>query len=242
MQLLASVANLQGNLSSSCFSFLSDYYNLHFSYHSNLFNPLVKHRVFSFSDYIAEISGLIGLVAGISLTSIVELFYFLSHKLFSKRETLRDQRQAWETSADGQQEVKRDHVIRKCLNFFVEFIKSSGIHGIIYTVDDHQNLPGKVFWTVVFVVSTISCGYLITDNKKHADLDPVAFQIDEKIWKSDEVRLETLTSKNKLRIRVFQIEFPAITFCPEPDMRKYYDLKACSLNNWGCEGMERKKA
>jgi hypothetical protein len=43
--------------------------NFEMAYDSSFFYSYVKHQAFGFSDYVAEIGGLIGLIAGVSVTS-----------------------------------------------------------------------------------------------------------------------------------------------------------------------------
>jgi Amiloride-sensitive sodium channel len=57
---------------------------LTFSYKSNFFYSLNKHRSFGFADFTASIGGLIGLIAGISIISLVEFVYFITFKAIKK--------------------------------------------------------------------------------------------------------------------------------------------------------------
>lgn len=175
-----------------CFSSTEKFISFHFQ--TNFFHALVKHRAFGFSDFVASIGGLIGLIAGISVISLVEFIYFVAAKIV---ETLKSNKK-WATKIYAENfrqnrdvfvPLNQDHVLYQCSKYFYQFMKASSIHGLSYTTNKDQRLAGRIFWVVVVLASTIACGYLIKDTMSHAELNPVAFGFDEKVWKLKEVKI-----------------------------------------------------
>lgn len=161
-------------------------------YQYDFVNALVRHRSLSFSDYLASIGGLIGLIAGISVISLIEFFYhfvvFLLSFRPSKKLFFRIHPAEAERNAANVPSINQNHVLYHCSKYFYEFIKESSVHGLIYTTNKDEKVIGRIFWTTIVVFSSIICVFLIKDNLNHAELNPVAFQIDDKIWKVEEVK------------------------------------------------------
>jgi acid-sensing ion channel, other len=59
-------------------NFSSDSMSIEFKFKDLLIAPLRRYQPFTFSEFLAQSGGMMGLFAGISALSIIELFYFLS--------------------------------------------------------------------------------------------------------------------------------------------------------------------
>jgi hypothetical protein len=135
-----------------------------FKYVDGFFNALVKHRTVSFSDYLASIGGLVGLIAGISVISLIDIFYNLIVFCFNFRPSKRLFRRVRPTMADEsatENVLNEDHVIYQCSKYFFEFIRQSSVHGLIYTTKKDEHVVGRIFWIVFVFVSALSCTFLI---------------------------------------------------------------------------------
>jgi Amiloride-sensitive sodium channel len=212
---------------------------IEFNFQESVFNPLVMHIAFNFSDYLASVGGLISLIAGISVISLIEIFYHFAAYLIS----LRTSKRLFVKVHPADQErnktnvINQDHVLYQCSKYLFAFIKTSSIHGLVYTTKKAEKLVGRCFWTVIVFVSAITCSYQIMETLKHAEMNPVTYEIDEKVWKVDEVE-----NKFKMFILLFykilsQIEFPAITYCPDADMTKLRNIDKC-YNEKNCKYLQ----
>lgn len=143
---------------------------------------------------MASVGGLVGLIAGVSVISLVEFVYhfivYLLSLRTSKKLFVRVHPTIAERNAANVLPLNQDHAIYQCSKYFFEFTRESSIHGLLYTTNKDEKLTGRVFWAIVVLASTIACGFLIRDNLSHAELNPIVFGIDEKVWKVDEVNLE----------------------------------------------------
>jgi Amiloride-sensitive sodium channel len=175
------------------------------SYQANFINAFVKQEAINFSDYLASLGGLIGLIAGISVISLVEFCYHLVILLFEKRptkiepEALEEVDEALEQveietelrvdqTVPEKNAVNQDHALYYCSKYFFEFIKETSVHGLSYTAKKDVKIVGRIFWNLIVVCSTICCVILTKDSLSHAELNPITFGIDEKVWKVEEVK------------------------------------------------------
>lgn len=158
--------------------------------HDEKFCPVfIEHEAFKFSDYLASIGGLIGLIAGFSLISLVEICYHFLLYLASFRSSRRLFRRTYpeQDFRSIRTTFNQDHVIYQCSQYFFKFIEKSSVHGLTYTTKKGVPLSGRVFWMTFTIISATTCGFLIKDVLKNAELNPITFQIDEEIWKVEDV-------------------------------------------------------
>lgn len=60
-----------------------DYVTVSFTFKDNTFVPMIRYERFGMKDYFCYIGGLLGLFAGISVLSIIEIFYFFAVRAVS---------------------------------------------------------------------------------------------------------------------------------------------------------------
>lgn len=98
-------------------------------FRSDQFYPFVKFSMFGTSHLLASVGGFLSLIAGVSVISLFEIFYFLGCKKLKSNKV----------SDDNQQTE-----VKKSKNSLLEFSKKhcnfSTIHGMGNTSE------GKVFW------------------------------------------------------------------------------------------------
>lgn len=201
----------------SFFPFSRGSSKVEFFYESSFCQGYIKQRVMSFSKFLAYIGGLFGLIAGVSMISFVEFFYFFVCKLYHRKSINQIDPNIFDRKTDkAPGSLNQDNIIYQFYKYFSEFSMETSIHGLIYTASKDQSVVIRVFWIIVMLLSTVTCGLLIQDNLKHAELNPVAFGIDEKLWSVDEV------------------EFPAVTYCPDIDTKVGMRHKDCWFANSPC--------
>jgi hypothetical protein len=169
--------------------FFKQRYFLATSYETSFYAPFIRYRAFNFTDYLASIGGLVGLIAGVSVISLIEVFYHILLYLISRRPSnkvfVKIHRETDQIIAETI--LNQEHVLYQCSKYLYEFMKQSSIHGLNYMTDKDQKLVGRFFWMIVVSASALACGYLVADTLSHAELNPTAFQIDEKIWRAEDV-------------------------------------------------------
>jgi hypothetical protein len=143
---------------------------------------------------LASVGGLLGLIAGVSIISLVEVFYFLITICYQKLVKLCNaarihpeliqpiRREAW----------KQDKDDNRLLHYLIEFFNESSVHGVNKIVEKDQKAIGKFLWTIIVLISFFTCCALIGSYAKNSETDPVAFELDEKLWSIEEVRRQIL--------------------------------------------------
>jgi Amiloride-sensitive sodium channel len=156
---------------------------IHFA--SNFFLPHVKVESFPFSNFLSNVGGFMGLLAGVSVLSIVEVFYHVVIQFGSESQKVHPLVQANEARRIVR--ANEDHALYQFSKYFFEFIKSSNMHGLYYTQDRSQTKCGKIFWSLLVSLSIAICSVLIVDIYKHAEKSPVTMSIDSQVWTLDDV-------------------------------------------------------
>ena len=169
------------------------YSALQLGFESLHFYPMVKTEVVTLSSFLGSIGGIMGLLAGISVLSIVETFYFFG-KLLAERMTIKPIRihpNLFKTVVRRQIRANKNHALYQLTKYFGEFIKASDAHGVLYTTDKEQSSCGRIFWTLMVIGSIVFCSILIVDSINNGKLNPVIVGIDSKTWSSEEVSKKT---------------------------------------------------
>jgi hypothetical protein len=146
--------------------------------------------MFGLSHLIASVSGFLSLMAGATIITLFEIFYFFFVKILCKTTT-------------SVESVSRN---QRSQNIFSELLRnyseSSTVHGLSLLSE------GKLFWFVgflceclkihfaffrviyaaVLVFSAAFCVQTIRDVFESTDRNPILYRIDEKMWKTSEVR------------------------------------------------------
>jgi hypothetical protein len=72
-------------------------------------------------------------------------------------------------------------------DYVFEFFELSSIHGLAQINNKDRNVCSKVIWTIIVLISTFFCGSYIHEYVASLEANPVAFEIDEKLWSVEEV-------------------------------------------------------
>lgn len=127
-----------------------------------------------------------GLIAGISVISLVEVLYQFLCNLCSCE--IRSSTMVTRISVAAVREREermlsnQARVLYKVMNYISSFVQNSSVHGISYIMNKDQNLLKKLFWLIAVLLSVVTCSVLIIDERQKADLNPTLFSIDEVIW------------------------------------------------------------
>jgi Amiloride-sensitive sodium channel len=165
--------------------------SISFNYQNHFFNAFVKYTTFNFSDYLAATGGVIGLIAGMSVISLIEFVYHFLVFLLSYWPKKKFFIKVWPIENIHPENfissLNQEHLIFQFSKHLLNFINESSIHGLTYTTNKNENFFGRFFWIGVVTLSSITCGFLIVDNFKHAELNPIAIGIDSVMVKANEV-------------------------------------------------------
>lgn len=157
---------------------------------SKIFIPTIKQRAFGVSDYLGSIGGLMGLFAGMSVISLVEVAFFLIEATISKVLKLRRRQITHEIIKVAPVNVTTNEksVFSLCSSFFVTIMKKSDIHGLRYIVRKHKSAGARFFWLTIVLTSSVACFYQIFYTLKHSEMNPIEYEMDQKIWDVQDVR------------------------------------------------------
>ena len=157
------------------------------SFARETFQPLIMVQPLTIFDFLSNVGGFMGLLAGTSVLSVIEVFYHVVHRYRLKPTAIHPimdfasaaRRVAW---------VNENHALFQMSKYCGEFIKASDIHGLNYTRDRRQSRCGRIFWSILVSLSLLACLVLVFDIYQNAEKSPVATSIDSKVLTLDEVR------------------------------------------------------
>lgn len=191
------------------------------------FYPLIRYQAFTSSDFLAACGGVMGLIAGISIFSIIE---FMLPLIKSLKVTICKSRIAPEDDYPRNRPprqflINRDHLLYHLSLVFAEFLKKSSIHGVHYINDKGLSLKVKVFWLLAITASVISCSILVNDSLRNLQLNSVIVVLDEKIWNDEDVRrfCKTKARRNSdaSKNEPYRVHGRSIFFACSPKLEKY---------------------
>ena len=159
------------------------------------FYPLVKQKAVKLSDFLGSIGGLMGLFVGASVFSLFEFtFDFLLHvknKIAARMPRSKVRVIIVKSKVEAGSEkiitVNRKHMFYKCAKLLRHFAKESSIHGVPHIVNKDQKKLEKIFWIFTVAVSVAMCTNLILDTIDQADMNPIEYGIDDKLWSLKDV-------------------------------------------------------
>jgi Amiloride-sensitive sodium channel len=146
---------------------------------TDLYKLFKMKQSFTLVDFLSNFGGFMGLLAGISVLSIVEIF---DHALRQLQRNNRKVHPAVET-----RRIRKEHALYHIFKYFVEFTKTSDLHGLPYITDQREGRWGRIFWAFVVLLSFVVCTVLIRDINQQAEKSPVATMIDARMWTLDDV-------------------------------------------------------
>lgn len=158
------------------------------SFGSKVFIPTIKQKAFGVSDYLGSIGGLMGLFAGMSVISLVEVGFFLIEKTTAKLIKLR-RRLNHEIIIVAPVNPTEKSVFSQFSAFFVSILNKSDIHGLAHIGKKQKSSNARLFWLTIVLASLVACFYQIFYTLKHSEMNPIEYAMDQKIWDVQNVRL-----------------------------------------------------
>jgi Amiloride-sensitive sodium channel len=165
---------------------------------SDSYQPFVKTVPHSFSDFLSNVGGFMGLLAGISILSVVEVVYYIATiKLGYQRQQVHpvtNRQTAW---------ADEEHLLFQLMRYFSKFIKTSDMHGMKYTQDQTIGKAGRYFWTVLVLLSLTVCSALVIEMNQSAEKSPIVTRIDPQMWTIDDVSKKSIIHGHKREFHNF---------------------------------------
>jgi Amiloride-sensitive sodium channel len=161
----------------------SGFCKIRLGYKEKNFFPFVKIAVMDSSEFLGLIGGILGLIAGVSAISVVELLYHLVSGVFAKRfASMKVEPLHEHPRRRSFLSVESRNPWRKLLKSLVDFTKQSSIHGLSYITNEQQNLTGAVLWLLIVASAFLCCLISLTHSVTHSVDNPILLGIDEKLW------------------------------------------------------------
>lgn len=157
----------------------------------SFFRPSIRYLAFDISGFLAEFGGLMGLLAGISVFSIIELvmtivkclrFAACKSKVVPKAKVRKTRRRK-------KLKVNEQHLLYHLSRTFLELLKESSVHGLHYTNNKRLTKYERVFWFIIICFLLVFSSVLVIDSLRNLKSNSVIFAIDEKIWSVEDVRI-----------------------------------------------------
>ncbi|KAF5300625.1 hypothetical protein FQA39_LY11086 [Lamprigera yunnana] len=165
------------------------------------FLSIERNELYGVTDFLSNIGGLLGLFMGFSVTSIIEILYFCTlrlwcnYKKFGRRYWSEKKYDICNHEKD-RNKIKIKHG-RNCKYYFAQFCQLTSIHGLKYLSEGNRYLFEKVWWFMVVLLATVGSCSLIYQSYVKWNTAPIVVTLamtETPIWK---------------------IPFPAVTICPE---------------------------
>ena len=162
------------------------------------FHPRIRQKAFGVSEFLGSIGGLMGLFAGISIMSLIEIMFdflnalkarFMKVKKLSKIVLVIPCQGLLDETNEAKKKltINRNHVLFQFSRYFLKFARSSNIHGVNHIVNKEKKPKERIFWFFVTLISTSVCINIVIETVKHSELTPIEFVIDDKIWTLNDV-------------------------------------------------------
>jgi Amiloride-sensitive sodium channel len=124
------------------------------------------------TDFLANCGGLLGLFLGISVISLLEIFYYCTIRLWSNLkkpiEKISDHKEMKENQYD-----RTNRYLKIMKDLIADYSSKTTIQGIKYVADTSLTLIERFWWTIVVVMSVFCCGSLIMDVVRQYDQSPI---------------------------------------------------------------------
>lgn len=169
---------------------------IQFAFSSDYFYPFIEELAFGASDFLGALGGLMGLFAGMSVISAIEVG-FHALKMFFVKMSDRRLLKVHSMNAIESVSVIDTSISRRSLEYIVKIILKSDIHGLHFLVDAGRKIWERFFWSLVVFSLAIFCSLQTYEVLKYSEINPIEFGIDEKIWTINDV---TSISTHILRI------------------------------------------
>jgi hypothetical protein len=124
------------------------------------------------TDFLANCGGLLGLFLGVSVISIVEIFYFCTIRIYFNLRNLESHQQIIFVEMISKSQTKPNclKIVKKLI---ADYSTKTTIQGINYVADNDRSLTERLWWVIVIVISMFCCGSLISDVFERYEQSPI---------------------------------------------------------------------
>lgn len=159
----------------------SSYDPFFLQYEDNFFQPFERVRALPFLEFLASTGGVLGLTAGLSVVSLIELVFLCYTKLKSRKKfrivDVLPGAQRRNKSEAKTFKLNQKHALYQLHTYFTEFLARSDAHGA-HRMVKRSKLASRLFWTFSFVGSILLCCFIVYDTVQHSETNPVMITID----------------------------------------------------------------
>ncbi|CAO1403765.1 unnamed protein product [Diamesa tonsa] len=166
-------------------------------FQKNEFFSVIRKKQFSKTDFISYCGGILGLFAGISVLSFIELIYYFTIRVVGDWKRSKVVPIANIESLQSFPKQAENKIMKTLKTYTLKYFKGTSIHGFNYSVDSTRSLFERFFWTAVIFVSSLACIYMFYELIDKIQSNPIVDNL------SDEAN------------HISEIPFPAVSFCPE---------------------------
>ncbi|KAL7013324.1 hypothetical protein ACKWTF_015331 [Chironomus riparius] len=201
------VETVQTSFESHTYTYHGIYCNIVFAFIKNHYNELVRKKQFNEVDFLSFVGGLLGLFAGFSALSFIEVIYWILSRL--KLMILKHKNSIYPTIVHVTESNQQINT-RGTKSLIKEYFAESSIHGFNYILN--SKTIETVFWIFAFIFSISLCSTLISQTNQKLP-DSRVISLDENLKSID------------------KIPFPAISYNPYRFVDKYFVDQLNSILN-----------
>lgn len=161
----------------------------------NNFFPLVHQRQFTEIDFLSYIGGTLGLFAGFSILTFLELFFYFIFRPSVRwvREKCRSKVSSIENMQDKTESRKNNKKLKKTalttIRYFFSYMEECTLHGLNHATFKNLIAIERCFWLVAFVASMVICGLLLSEMREKYVNAPVTISFDGDMKSVKDVRI-----------------------------------------------------
>jgi hypothetical protein len=126
--------------------------------------PIIRlQRKFTELDFLSYIGGTLGLFAGFSFLTVLELVFYFTFRPAVRKVKCKSRvtpLQAWTEEASPRNN-KVLKLVRKSTSYFYHYMEESSLHGLNHASFKNLRLVERIFWLVAFISSIIVFGFLL---------------------------------------------------------------------------------
>jgi len=139
--------------------------------------PRIRRRQFTSLYLLSYIGGALGLLAGFSVLSFIEIFYFFTIRIWF------DKVQGRKVTPFHVQEEETpiENLPKVTHQYFKTYFQKSSVHGLKFLSDDKRHVGEKLFWLISFVVAMTMSFVSIRELVKRYINNPIIMTMDDKV-------------------------------------------------------------
>lgn len=144
---------------------------------------------------------LLGLFAGFSVLTFFELIIFVFFRIpLSKFKMNTSKVFPFKPTEDQiNQNVEIQKFFLKPSKYFYNYMEHSSLHGLSHASLKNLHVVERIFWTIAFTISMVTCGIMLNNSYNKYSKSPIAISLDGDPQSVNDVRFSRVFLNNKLR-------------------------------------------